>query len=82
MLFELAAEVFLRFAGKLDEIGKPFFIVLSAGYLTAGILEPVGGGDGSLAVQQRLYHEVVQDAGNDKMLSCLFLRKQGKRFGF
>lgn len=31
-------------AGKLNKTGKPLFVILSAGYLAAGILEPVRGG--------------------------------------
>ena len=31
-------------AGKLNKTGKPLFGILSAGYLAAGILEPVRGG--------------------------------------
>lgn len=32
-------------AGKLSKTGKPLFVILSAGYLAAGILEPVRGGE-------------------------------------
>lgn len=31
-------------AGKLNKTGNPLFVILSAGYLAAGILEPVRGG--------------------------------------
>lgn len=61
-------------AGKLNKTGNPLFVILSAGYLAAGILEPVRGGE-EKPVGVTGAQEVNKTGGKEKAAPVYLLLK-------